>query len=95
MRKANRAREIADIPFNVTSGFRCLKHNRQIGSTSDNHTRGFAMDVMANNSRQRFIILEALIKAGFKRIGIHKTFIHFDDNPDGTPEVLWLYEGNC
>jgi len=91
MSKANLAREIADIPFYVISGFRCWKHNQEIGSTSDNHPLGFAMDVRANNSRQRFIILEALIKAGFKRIGIHKTFIHFDDNPNGTPEVAWLY----
>ncbi len=92
MRKANLAREIAGIPFYVTSGFRCWKHNREIGSISDNHPLGVAMDVRADNSRQRFIILEALIKTGFKRIGIHRTFIHFDDNPDGTPEVVWLYE---
>ncbi|MEA3280601.1 MAG: D-Ala-D-Ala carboxypeptidase family metallohydrolase [Thermodesulfobacteriota bacterium] len=91
MQKANLARKIANIPFYVVSGFRCWKHNKEIGSTSDNHPLGVAMDVQATTSRQRFIIIDALIKAGFNRIGVHKTFIHFDDNINKTSNVIWLY----
>jgi len=91
MQKTNLAREIANIPFIVNSGFRCVKHNKDIGSTSDNHPLGVAMDVQAITSRQRFIIINSLIKAGFTRIGIHKKFIHFDNNINNASDVLWLY----
>jgi len=86
-------RVIYDRPFTPTSVYRCKKHK----DYSTNHD-GWAADVpyRENDSTQRFEIVYAAIKAGFKRIGIAKNFIHIDCNPeyDGTnlEEVIWLYE---
>lgn len=87
------ARLDADIPFSVNSMYRCPDHNRKIGSTSNNHPAGKAADIKCNDSRSRFIIVASLIRAGFTRIGIAKTFIHCDsmDNIGTPPEVIWLY----
>jgi uncharacterized protein YcbK (DUF882 family) len=88
-----KARLDAGIPFPVNSMYRCPAHNREIGSTSDNHPAGRAADIGCTDSSSRFIMVAALIRAGFTRIGIAKTFIHCDTMDDnGTPpEVIWLY----
>ena len=82
------ARELAGVPFFINSGYRCPLHNKEVGSTSANHTSGKAVDISCENSFVRTKILTALILAGFRRIGIAKTFIHVD-SMDG--EALWLY----
>jgi len=85
----DKARMIADTPFKMNSGYRCRKHNLEVGSTSENHPSGHAGDIECTESWQRIRILIGLIKAGFKRIGIHKTFIHADDMDK--VESCWLY----
>ena len=86
------AREIAGIPFTIDSGFRCSKHNLDVGGESDSaHLYGLAADIHAENSRTRFIIHSALLKAGFIRLGIGKTFIHADWDTTKDPRVIWLY----
>jgi len=76
--KLQTARVIADIPFIISSGYRCEKHNKEVGSTAENHTRGEAFDIYCAESWLRIKIIVGLILAGFRRIGIHKTFIHVD-----------------
>ena len=85
----DKARMIANTPFKINSGYRCKKHNLEVGSTSENHPSGHAGDVDCQTGQQRIKILTGLIKAGFKRIGIHKTFIHADDMDK--VESCWLY----
>ena len=90
--KIDFAREVAGVPFNINSGFRCEAHNRAVGgSSTSSHPLGLACDIAARDSRSRFKIIDGLIRAGIKRIGIAKTFIHADDDPDKGPEVAWLY----
>lgn len=90
--KLNKARELAGIPFIITSGYRCEAHNRAVGGKSEGaHTSGHAVDIKADTSRPRFLIIDALIKAGFTRIGIAKTFIHVDDDPGKDQKVMWDY----
>lgn len=86
------AREIAGTSFVITSGFRCEKHNRDVGgSPQSSHLHGKAADIAVGNSAERFRIIEALTQAGFSRIGIAKTFIHVD-NDNGKPHpVAWVY----
>ena len=88
----DKARDIAGIPFVITSGFRCPSHNKKIGGRPNSaHLRGLAADIAVTNSRARFLILDALIKAGFRRMGIGKNFIHVDlDNTKPYP-VIWTY----
>jgi len=83
------ARRLAGVPFEINSGYRCPKHNKEVGSTSMNHTSGQAADIKCTDGPTRFKIVSALIKAGFKRIGIAKTFIH-TDSTDG-PMSIWFY----
>ena len=86
------ARMWAGIPFKINSGFRCEKHNREIGGEENSaHLRGYAADISATTSRQREKLLEALFKADFNRIGIAETFIHADNDPYLPLDVAWLY----
>jgi len=86
------ARDNAGIPFKITSGCRCPAHNKKVGgkNTSD-HVTGEGADVEVIGSMSRFIIIDAAIRAGFKRIGIGKTFIHLGTNHNNPIEVCWLY----
>lgn len=86
------AREFADVPFIINSGYRCEEHNTAVGGKiTSSHTDGYAVDIKAVDSRSRNKILAGLIGAGFNRIGIAKSFIHADDDPFKDSEVTWLY----
>ena len=86
------ARELAGISFVVTSGSRCEKHNKEVGGKpNSDHLTGEGTDIKCTVSGNRFIILEAAIKAGFTRIGIGKTFIHLGSSEKHPQEVIWLY----
>jgi zinc D-Ala-D-Ala carboxypeptidase len=86
------ARDLAEIPFVITSGYRCPKHNAKIGGQPNSaHTKGFAADIKCTNSKDRFTIVEAARQAGIKRIGIGENFIHLDIDPDKPQRVMWTY----
>lgn len=87
--RLRRARTMADVPFIINSGYRCPKHNAEVGSTSKNHTSGKAADLKVSGGPTRGKILFGLYTAGFKRVGISKTFIHCDTSDD--VESCWLY----
>lgn len=76
----------------VTSGYRCAKHNREVGgSETSSHVKGLAWDIECDASRLRFRIVGAAIRLGIMRIGIGKTFIHLDVDRQKAPRVIWLY----
>ena len=86
------AREISGIPFKINSGYRTIEHNYEVGGKSNSsHIVGKAADIAVKGSRQRWIITEALIQAGFNRIGIAKTFIHVDSDDTKDANVIWTY----
>lgn len=86
------ARDIAGIPFTVTSGYRCPEYNTEVGGVaSSSHTRGYAADIVCHGSRSRAQIIQAAIKAKFTRIGIARVFVHLDCDPDKPPDVFWVY----
>lgn len=92
LNKLTRAREIASIGFKITSGYRTPDHNEKVGGVpSSSHVGGYAVDIYAPTSRQKFIIVNALLEAGFDRIGIAKNFIHVDSDPTKPDSVLWTY----
>lgn len=85
------AREIAGIPFYINSGYRTPEHNRAIGgSENSSHMKFCASDIHCGNGSDRLKIVHALIKAGFRRIGIANTFIHADTD-NSKPHSIWLY----
>ena len=90
--KLNKAREIAGVPFVLNSAFRCSAHNQEVGgSERSSHLAGLAVDIKCTDSRSRWIIVDALMRAGFNRIGIGKSFIHVDDDLTKPHGVVWLY----
>jgi uncharacterized protein YcbK (DUF882 family) len=89
--KLEHARELAGVPFKITSGYRTKDHNAEVGGVpNSSHLIGVAADIAVSGGNQRYIILNALIKAGFKRLGIAKTFIHCDTD-DTKPNSVWTY----
>jgi len=96
MKKLVNIREIVDMPFMVTSGFRCPAYNNEVSSTGFRgpHTTGRAIDIAVTGSRMRYLIIKTAMKIGINRIGIAKTFVHLDDLTffDGfDEEVAWPY----
>ena len=85
------ARIYANVPFKLTSAYRCEDHNRDEGGTEGSaHTKGVAVDIAIQSSHVRFKVLYGLIKAGFNRIGVYENFIHVDDDMTKAPEVCWF-----
>ena len=85
------ARRDAKVPFTITSGCRCKKHNARVGGVGDSsHVKGYAVDIAVQDSGHRMAVLKALMRY-FDRIGIDKNFIHVDNDPDKPTGVLWVY----
>lgn len=92
MNKLDAAREIAGIPLVINSAYRSSEWDRAKGrSGTGAHTLGRGIDIRCNTDSNRFKVISALIKAGFTRIGIAKTYIHADDSQNHSQEVIWLY----
>jgi len=92
--RLDEAREIAGVPFVITSGYRCRRHNAEIGGVDDSaHTWGVAADIAAASSERRYHILRGLILAGFRRIGVSfdGKYIHADTDEDKPQDVMWGY----
>lgn len=90
--KLDLARTIANIPFRINSGYRTPKQNKKVGGVADSsHLKGEASDIAAETTAQKFIIVVALLKAGFVRIGIGKNFVHADNDMSKPQNVLWTY----
>jgi len=88
----DKARSKANTPFKINSGYRTPSHNSKVGGKSNSsHLVGKAADIHCTNSATRSKIIEALIKVGFNRIGIAKTFIHVDNDEDKNPNRIWVY----
>lgn len=92
----NNARHTAGIPFKITSGYRSITHNKEVGGVQNSsHLCGKACDIAVGSGSERYIILNALIQAGFRRLGVAKTFIHADNDSieqNGTkPNSVWTY----
>jgi zinc D-Ala-D-Ala carboxypeptidase len=88
----DQARQIADTPFRINSGYRSPVHNQRVGgSTNSSHIRGHGADIACTDNFLRHKIVHALIAVGFTRIGIARTFIHADNDPSLPQGVMWLY----
>lgn len=82
LRHLRRAEEKAGFDFIVTDAYR--------EGDKKCHGRGKAVDLRVSYSGERFRILEALLWAGFRRIGIYDLHIHADRCSDMPNKVLWL-----
>ena len=82
LHKLDGARDLLDIPFVITSGYRCPAHNSAVSSTGETgpHTTGKAADIALSgkNARDALVMLAHV----FNGIGLNQKgagrFIHVD-----------------
>ena len=92
MEMLDAAREFAGIPFVLNSAYRSREWELSKGRTGTGaHTSGHAVDIRFNSDANRLKIIMALLTAGFRRIGIGKTYIHADNDPTKIKNVIWHY----
>ena len=99
LEKLDQARGLAGIPFKITSGFRTEAYQDDLTRRgyktakkgTSPHLKGLAADISVKDSRQRFIVINSLLLAGFTRIGIADTFIHVDLDTEKSQNVIWTY----
>lgn len=89
--RLDRARCISNVPYVITSGYRCRRHNATLPRASNNsaHLRGYAADVLVASDEERWLILKGLMLAGFTRLGVYGGHIHVDSDPSLTPFRVW------
>tara|TARA_R100000742_G_C4265446_1_gene83465 strand:+ start:405 stop:758 length:354 start_codon:yes stop_codon:yes gene_type:complete len=85
------ARKMAKLPFVISSGYRCENHPESKKNPTSSHIKGLAVDIKCSDSKSRAIILDALGFVGFKRFGLHDSFIHADIDESKANPVIWLY----
>ncbi len=85
------ARDLAGVPFSINSGYRCPAHNKAVGSTSNNHPSGLAVDIRATDSVVRGKIISNLVICGFRRFGLRPDFIHADLMRVDPENAMWYY----
>jgi uncharacterized protein YcbK (DUF882 family) len=92
MQMLDNAKAIAGVPFKINSGFRTEVHNAKVGGVKESsHCQGWAADIAATSGTSKFQIVNALLKAGFTRIGIASSFVHVDSDPAKPAQVIWTY----
>jgi len=81
-------KEIGNRPIVITSGYRCIEHNKAVGGHPKSyHTKGLAADIRASGIAPIDLFFEAL-KLGFSGVGLYDSFVHVDVRP-GRKKALW------
>ena len=94
VKNLNEARRLAQVPFVITSAYRCKTHNKAIGGAENSaHTRGHAVDIRIPTSGIAYHVIKSLLDVGFTRIGYNSkhSFIHVDNDPSLPPNVFFDY----
>lgn len=98
VRRMDAGREATGFPWVVTSGWRCERHNAEVGGHPNSyHVLGLAADVALSHFRaSQFLNYVFRPDPGFEKrrfpgIGINQKgkgrFVHIDDGP----ERVWTY----
>lgn len=80
-------RDSINRPIIITSGYRCPKHNKEVGGENNSyHLQGLAVDITGSFNIKE--VSEIAKSIGFRGIGIYglKNFIHLDLGPARTWE---------
>ena len=62
-----------------------------IRDRNSSHLKGLAVDISCKSSKDRFALVNLLLKVGFKRIGIAGSFIHVDIDKTKSQNLIWGY----
>lgn len=86
-----RMRSILKRPLHPTSGFRCHKHNKDVGGKLNSlHLVGKAMDLKCYDTLTAYDFIAAAMQAGAGGIGIGPDKFHVDSRPIDVRR-LWTY----
>lgn len=75
-------RRLIGKPITITSGYRCPKHNKEVGGVEESfHTQGLAVDITGDFNIVQVSLLARTV--GFGGIGIYtkRNFLHLDLGP--------------
>lgn len=82
MRKLEYLRVLCNRPLTINSGYRCAKHNKEVGGVNESMHLRFATDVRFTSGKNDIDLLHKYsVDAGFTGIGRYDTFIHLDCRP--------------
>ena len=85
LKRLDKMRSLYGKPIKVTSAW------RDVGPTDPpEHEQGYAVDIACADSGARLHMVEAALKAGFRRIGLYDKHAHLGCSPTLPGEVLWL-----
>lgn len=90
-RMLERTRQGAGIPMVISSSLRPRRGKRKSAHQKGDDGRYDGVDIKVRDSRSRYLVLHAALKAGFTRIGIYDRHLHLD-NAMGKPfdqYVIW------
>lgn len=77
-------REEVNVPVTITSGCRCVKHNKLIGGVyGSQHTLGRATDIQVYGYKPGYIY--GLLDVAFRdkiSLGLYDSFVHIDTRTD-------------
>lgn len=90
-----KARELAGIPFKITSHYRTPEHSLAVGGLhNDAHTKEpcTAFDIASVDSWQTYKIVQACLEAGFQRLGINTKnhHVHVDNETSLPLPRIWV-----
>ena len=94
IRMLQAARDLYGKPMQITSGCRCVKHNRNVGGAANSaHISGMAADIATPTGTERYEIIKVLLACGFGRIGINfkKNFVHADVDESKPHPTIFSY----
>ncbi len=103
--KFQRMRDYLDLPIYVYSGCRCEYWNEKVGGsknsshifTEDKESCAGDLSLVPERIKrdmtnyELFILQRAAQEAGFKRLGVHRRYLHIDDDPNKPANRMWLY----
>lgn len=78
--KLDLARGLAGVPFVITSDVR---------AGSPEHLAGEAVDIRCHLSEYRYRIVQAVLAAGFLRVGVYDGHVHVGVSKERPQFVLW------
>lgn len=90
MDKLEKLRVAYGSPITINSGFRCPKHNKDVGGApASYHMQGKAADIAVPNKTARYKLVKLALEIGFGGIEISSVHLHVDNRP-GDPVMIIL-----
>ena len=92
MNKLDKMREIAGIPMVMNSAYRSPAWEKAHGRSGEgDHPQRCGGDIKCLSGVTRMKLVKAALSAGFRRIGIGKSYIHVGCGKNLPQDVIWHY----